>query len=472
MVPETADTDDAGQYPEYWEADVILRDGATAQLRPISPEDKDALLAFHQSQSENSIYLRFFSYKPTLSARELERFTRVDHRDRVCFVLVLADRIIGVGRYDRTDRHDDAEVAFMISDAHQGRGIGSILLEHLAAAARENGIDHFSAEVLPENRKMLRVFAEAGYELTRKFDDGVVVVGFDIDPTEKSLAVMAAREHRAEALSMADLLSPSSIAVIGASRDPGHAGHALVEHLVASGFAGRLSGVSPTPFEREGMTHATSIGDVPEPVDLAVVAVPVDQVADVVDQCGAAGVRAVVVVTGGYAEAGAAGRARQTELVRRARSYGMRVVGPASLGLYSTAPESRFNASILPTVPREGPLGLFSQSGAIGMMLNAAALRHDVGVSTYLSAGNRADVSGNDMMQYWEDDAATRACGLYLQSVGNPRKFSRIARRLSLTKPVIVAKSEVTGLRLPPGHTGRTTQARRGPWTRCSGRPA
>ena len=141
MVPETAETDDAGQYPEYWEADVILRDGATAQLRPISPEDKDALLAFHQSQSENSIYLRFFSYKPTLSARELERFTRVDHRDRVCFVLVLADRIIGVGRYDRTDRHDDAEVAFMISDAHQGRGIGSILLEHLAAAARENGIE-------------------------------------------------------------------------------------------------------------------------------------------------------------------------------------------------------------------------------------------------------------------------------------------------------------------------------------------
>ncbi|MEX5268957.1 bifunctional acetate--CoA ligase family protein/GNAT family N-acetyltransferase [Kocuria sabuli] len=459
MVPETADTEDAGRYPAYWEADVILRDGATAHLRPIAPEDRDALLAFHQSQSENTIYLRFFSYKPTLSARELDRFTRVDHKDRVCFVLLLGEQIIGVGRYDRTDDPHDAEVAFMISDAHQGRGIGSVLLEHLAAAARENGIDHFSAEVLPENRKMLRVFAQAGYELSRRFDDGVVVVGFDIDPTEKSLAVMAAREHRAEARSIADLVSPSSIAVIGASRDPGHAGHALVEHLLASGFAGRLSGVSPTPFEREGMTHATSIGEVADGVDLAVIAVPVDQVADVVDQCGAAGVRAVVVVTGGYAEAGAEGQARQTELVRRARSHGMRLVGPASLGLYSTAPERRFNASVLPTTPREGPLGLFSQSGAIGMMLNAAALRHDVGVSTYLSAGNRADVSGNDMMQYWEDDAATRACGLYLQSVGNPRKFSRIARRLSLTKPVIVAKSEVTGVRLPPGHTGRTTQA-------------
>ena len=176
------------EYPAHWEADVVLRDGSTAHLRPIRPDDAEGLARMHGAQSQTSIYLRFFTYKSSLSTKELERFTRVDHRDRVCFVLVLADRIIGVGRYDRTDRHDDAEVAFMISDAHQGRGIGSILLEHLAAAARENGIDHFSAEVLPENRKMLRVFAEAGYELTRKFDDGVVVVGFDIDPTEKSLA--------------------------------------------------------------------------------------------------------------------------------------------------------------------------------------------------------------------------------------------------------------------------------------------
>lgn len=459
MVPETADTETTGRYPEYWEADVILRDGATAHLRPISPADRDALRRFHESQSENSIYLRFFSYKPTLSARELDRFTVVDHRDRVCFVLLLGERIIGVGRYDRTHDPHDAEVAFMISDAHQGRGIGSILLEHLAAAARENGIDHFSAEVLPENRKMLHVFAEAGYELTRRFDDGVVVVGFDIDPTEKSLAVMAAREHRAEARSIADLVSPSSIAVIGASRDPGQAGRMVVEHLIGSGFTGRLFGISPTPFERAGMVHATAIAEVPERVDLAVVAVPVDQVADVVDQCGAAGVHAVVVVTGGYAEAGAEGRARQRELVRRARSHGMRVVGPASLGLYRTGPAHRFNASVLPVLPPDGTLGLFSQSGAVGTMLHAAAVRHGVGVSTHLSAGNRADVSGNDMMQYWEDDDATHACGLYLQSVGNPRKFSRIARRLSLHKPVIVAKSEVTGLRLPPGHTGRTTQA-------------
>lgn len=456
-----ASTDEGSQapsYPDYWEADVILRDGATAHLRPISPEDRQLLDRFHSSQSEDSIYLRFFSYKPRLSERELERFTTVDHVDRVCFVLLLGGNIIGVGRYDRTTERV-AEVAFMISDAHQGRGIGSVLLEHLAAAARENGIDRFTAEVLPENRKMLHVFVEAGYDVSRQFEDGVVVVDFDIDPTEKSLAVMAAREHRAEARSIHDLLTPGTIAVIGASGDPDHAGHQAVERIVAGGFTGSLYAVARTRYERPGVTFVDSLARLPEPVDLAVIAVPREAVQDAVAQCGRAGVKAVVVMTGGYAEAGAAGARQQQRLVRVARAAGMRVVGPASLGLLNTSGDVSLNASVLPRLPRPGGLGLFTQSGAIGTMVYGAARRHGVGVSSYLSAGNRADVSGNDLMQYWEDDPATTVCGLYLQSVGNPRKFSRIARRLSRSKPVIVTKSEVTGLRLPPGHTGRTTQA-------------
>lgn len=445
-------------YPEYWEADVILRDGATAHLRPISPQDQELLQQFHSSQSQDSIYLRFFSYKPRLSQRELERFTTVDHVDRVCFVLMLGERLIGVGRYDRTTPRA-AEVAFMISDHHQGRGIGSILLEHLAAAARENGIDRFTAEVLPENRKMLHVFVEAGYDVSRQFEDGVVVVDFDIDPTEKSLAVMAAREHRAEARSVKDLLTPSTIAVVGASAHEDHAGHHAVEGILAGGFTGTLYGVGHTPYEREGLTFVPSLSEIEGPVDLALIAVPREAVEDAVTDCGRAGVRAVVVMTGGYAEDGLEGAKAQRRLVRIARAAGMRVVGPASLGLINTDPEVSLNASVLPELPRRGGLGLFSQSGAVGTMLYGAALRHGVGVSSYLSAGNRADVSGNDLMQHWEDDPGTTVCGLYLQSVGNPRKFSRIARRLSLTKPVIVAKSEVTGLRLPPGHTGRVTQA-------------
>ncbi|UKA60345.1 bifunctional acetate--CoA ligase family protein/GNAT family N-acetyltransferase [Arthrobacter sp. FW306-2-2C-D06B] len=449
----------AGVYPEYWEADVVLRDGGTAHLRPISPEDADALQAFHTAQSETSIYMRFFSFKSRLSSKELRRFTEVDHKDRVAFVITIGGAIVGVGRYDRLDDPTEAEVAFNISDVQQGRGIGSILLEHLAAAARENGIRRFTAEVLPENRKMLRVFADAGYELVRKFDDGVVSVEFNIDPTEKSLAVMESREHRAEARSVRDLLAPSSIAVVGASRRWGTIGHQLLEHILEGGFSGAVYAVNPEAFELAGMKSFARIADVPGPVQLAVIAVPYEEVPKVVDECGAAGVKGLVVATAGYADDGERGLRRQRELVRQARSYGMRVIGPESLGIVNTNPDISLNASMAPSLPRRGGLGLFSQSAAIGVSVYAAASRRGLGISSFLSAGNRADISGNDAMQFWEDDPDTVAVGLYLESIGNPRKFSRLARRLSRSKPVIVAKSDVTGLPLPPGHVVRTTLA-------------
>lgn len=449
----------AGVYPEYWEADVVLRDGGTAHLRPISPEDADALQAFHTAQSETSIYMRFFTFKSRLSSKELRRFTEVDHTNRVAFVITIGGEIVGVGRYDRLDDPTEAEVAFNISDVQQGRGIGSILLEHLAAAARENGIRRFTAEVLPENRKMLRVFADAGYELARKFDDGVVSVEFNIDPTEKSLAVMESREHRAEARSVRDLLAPSSIAVVGASRKWGTIGYQLLEHILEGGFTGAVYAVNPEAFELAGMKSFARITDVPGPVQLAVIAVPYEEVPKVVDECGAAGVKGLVVATAGYADDGERGLRRQRDLVRRARSYGMRVIGPESLGIVNTNPDVSLNASMAPSPPRRGGLGLFSQSAAIGVSVYAAASRRGLGLSSFLSAGNRADVSGNDVMQFWEDDPDTAAVGLYLESIGNPRKFSRLARRLSRSKPVIVAKSDVTGLRLPPGHVVRTTLA-------------
>lgn len=448
-----------GLYPEYWEADVVLRDGSTGHLRPISPLDADAVQAFHMRQSQASIYLRFFTYKSSLSAKELKRFTEVDHVGRVAFVVTRGQDIIGIGRYDRLDDPDEAEVAFNVSDAYQGKGLGSILLEHLAAAARENGIRRFTAEVLPENRKMITVFAEAGYEVDRHFDDGVVELTFNIDPTDKSRAVMEAREHRAEARSMQTLLTPSSVAVIGASRSWGSVGYSLLEHIVDGGYTGPVAGVNPEAFELNGMVAYGSIGEVPGPVDLAVIAVPYDQVLAVTEECGRAGVKGLLVVTAGFADDGGDGLARQRALVHSARSYGMRVVGPASLGIINTEPGVRLNASMAPILPEAGGLGLFSQSAAIGVMLHAAASRRSLGLSSALSAGNRADVSGNDAMQYWEDDPKTRAVALYLESIGNPRKFSRIARRLSRLKPVIVAKSDVMGLQLPPGHAVRTTQA-------------
>lgn len=449
----------APEYPAYWEADVVLRDGGTAHLRPMRADDADAVQAFHMAQSQNSIYMRFFTYKSKLTPKELRRFTELDYRDRVAFVITRGTGIIGIGRYDRLDDPTEAEVAFNVSDAHQSRGLGSILLEHLAAAARENGIDTFSAEVLPENRKMMQVFSDAGYEVRRHFDDGVISLQFAIDPTEKSRAVMESREHRAEALSVAGLVAPKSVAVIGASREWGSIGQQLLEHVVEGNFTGAVHAVNQDALEVSGMMPYASILEVPGPVDLAIIAVPYDQVPSVVDQCGQAGVKGLVIATAGFADDGEHGLERQRTLVRQARANGMRLVGPASLGLANTDPAVSLNASMAPALPAQGGLGIFSQSAALGVSLFASMSRRSVGMSTVLSAGNRADVSGNDMMQFWEDDPHTQACALYLESIGNPRKFSRISRRLARTKPVIVAKSDSMGLRLPPGHAVRTTQA-------------
>jgi acyl-CoA synthetase (NDP forming)/RimJ/RimL family protein N-acetyltransferase len=455
MVDQPAD----GVYPEYWEADVVLRDGGTAHLRPIHPSDADAVQAFHVGQSQRSIYMRFFAFKSKLSGKELKRFTEVDYRDRVALVITIGGEIMGIGRYDRLEDPKEAEVAFNIADAHQGRGIGSILLEHLSAAARENGIHKFSAEVLPENRKMLMVFSDAGYDVTRHFDDGVVSLEFNIDPTDRSRAVVEAREHRAEARSIQELLAPSSVAVVGASRKWGTVGYQLLEHIIEGGFTGPVSAINPEALELAGMLSFARLAEVPGPVKLAIIAVPYDEVPKVVEECAAAGVKGIVVATAGYADDGERGLARQRALVRQARANGMRVIGPASLGIVNTNPAVSLNASMAPSLARRGGLGLFSQSAAIGVSLYAASSRRRVGISTFLSAGNRADVSGNDMMQFWEDDADTTAVGLYLESIGNPRKFSRLARRLARTKPVIVAKSDAVGLNLPPGHAVRTTQA-------------
>lgn len=439
-------------YPSHWEADVVLRDGAAAHLRPISRDDADRLQRMHHGQSESSIYLRYFTYKSALTDKELERFTTVDHTDRVAMVILLDDEIIGVGGYDRIDETREAEVSFNISDAHQGRGLGSILLEHLAAAGRERGIERFSAEVLPENRKMLTVFSEAGYEVQRKFEDGVVLLEFSIDPTERSREVMESREHRAEARSLGELLAPQQVAVIGASREYGSVGYHLLQNIVEGRFTGGVHSVNPEAFEVGGARAYASLEHIKQEIDLGVVAVPPEHLEEVVADCGRHGVKGILVLTDSP-------DIDQRELVRLARRWGMRVVGPASVGLLNTDPDISLNASLSPSMPLRGGVGLFSQSASVGVSLYAQAHRRELGLSSVISAGQRADLSGNDAMQYFEDDDATRAVGVYLESFGNPRKFSRIARRLSRTKPVVVAKSDVMGRRLPPGHEVRTTRA-------------
>ncbi len=352
-------------YPGEWEADVVLRDGGVAHVRPIRPQDAEAVQRFHAGQSAESIYLRFFAPLQTLSDRDLKRFTEVDHVDRVALVATVGERIVGIARYDRTEG-PTADVAFNVADSEQGRGVGSVLLEHLAAAARERGVGRFRADVLPQNRRMLSVFDEAGYEITHRYDDGVISLGFDITPTALSEEVREAREHAAESLSVRAVLHPRSVAVIGASRGPERAGHVILKHLLEGGYRGALHVVNPNADEVLGLTSHARVTDVPGVVDMAVVAVRASTVEQVVSECAAAGARVLLVVTDGYAEVDARGVLRQRALVRRARAEGMRVIGPNSFGVINTDDDVRLNASLAPTMPAPGGLGLFSQSGALG----------------------------------------------------------------------------------------------------------
>ncbi|WP_022923733.1 GNAT family N-acetyltransferase [Serinicoccus marinus] len=451
-------------YPREWEADVVLSDGMVAHVRPIRPDDTEAIHLFHGAQSEQSIYLRFFAPIKRLSDKDVHRFTHVDYVDRVALVMYVRDDLAGIGRYDRLREGGSvAEVAFNVSDQHQGRGIGSVLLEHLADIAREAGITRFVADVLPQNRKMIGVFRDAGFEVSHEFDDGVIAVSFDIEPTEESRAVRMSREHRSEVRSVRAVLHPESVAVVGVSRRPATIGRAFFDHIVGGGFTGRVHPVNNAAEPGtliNGHPAVASVRDIEGGIDLAVVAVVADEVLGIVDECADAGAKALVVASEGFAEAGTEGRALQRQLLVRARHHGMRVLGPTSFGLINNDPGIRLNASIASAdqLPPFGHLGLFSQSGGLGIALLASARRRGLGLSTFASAGNRVDLSGNDLMQYWTDDDSTTVVGLYLESMGNPRKFTRIARKLAMRKPVIVVKSGIGQHAIPQGHRVRVTQ--------------
>ncbi|MER6028180.1 GNAT family N-acetyltransferase [Streptomyces sp. NPDC001851] len=469
----SADRQDRHQYPAHWEADVVLRDGGTARIRPITIDDADRLVSFYEQVSDESKYYRFFAPYPRLSAKDVHRFTHHDFVDRVGLAATVGGEFIATVRYDRIGADglpasapaDEAEVAFLVQDAHQGRGVASALLEHIAAVARERGIRRFAAEVLPANTKMIKVFTDAGYTQKRSFEDGVVRLEFDLEPTDRSLAVQRAREQRAEARSVRRLLAPGSVAVVGVGRAPGGVGRSVLGNIRDAGYAGRLHAVN-TAFpedlgEVDGVPAHRSVRDIDGPVDLAVVAVPAERVPAVVAECGEHGVQGLVVLSAGYAESGPGGRERQRALVRQARAYGMRIIGPNAFGIINTAADVRLNASLAPEMPRPGRIGMFAQSGAIGIALLSRLHRRGggvtgvTGVSTFVSAGNRADVSGNDVLQYWYDDPETDVALMYLESIGNPRKFTRLARRTAAAKPLVVVQGVGSA---PQGHAVRATR--------------
>jgi acyl-CoA synthetase (NDP forming)/RimJ/RimL family protein N-acetyltransferase len=426
QAPSDIEGDPPG-YPREWEADVLLADGGVAHLRPIRPSDAERLVAFYNRVSPQSKYLRFFAPYPRLSDRDVKRFTDVDYVDRVAFIITLGDDMIAVGRYDRIEG-DHAEVSFLIEDAHQGRGIAQLLLEHLAQAARERGITRFVAEVLPENRRMAKVFADAGYRVSKGIEDGVLAVEFPILPTDTSVGVMERREHRAESVSIQRLLTPQRIVVYGA----GDRVQDLISSMLRGAFRGEVMAVTTDGVEVAGVTNAASLAALPGRLDLAIVSVPTSQLGAVVIDTAHQGAHGIVVLTGtDYAPGD------NLQIINLARAYGVRALGPDALGVINTLPAVQLNATPGP-MPRAGGVGMFCQSAAVGVALLNHAIRQDVGLSSFISTGDYADVTANDVMQYWEDDEATRVCLLTLDSIGNPRKFSRITRRLARKKPIVV----------------------------------
>ncbi|WP_432557470.1 GNAT family N-acetyltransferase [Granulicoccus sp. GXG6511] len=427
-----SDTDAAAvstmPYPGHWEKDVLLADGSTAHLRPVRPDDDDRLIAFYARVSPESKYLRFFAPYPVLSAKDVERFTQVDHNDRVALILTVGPNMVAIGRYDRID-DSEAEVAFLVEDSQQGKGCGQLLLEHLAEAARERGIQRFIAEVLPQNRRMVSVFADAGYKVSREYEDGLIIVEFPIQPTDSSWEVMLRREHRAESTSIHRLLHPRKIAMVG----PPVALVRGLEALRGSGFTGELIGVCPGEEEIElgDLPMVPDLAHLPDDLDIVATVLPSDEVVDVIEAVSGKcfGIYAI--------QGGSFGGEQNYLVIDQARSHGVRLLGPDALGIINTDPEICMNASPAP-MPRPGTVSLFCQSSALGVMLLEGALNRYLGLATFISSGLFADVTSNDVMQFWMDDEATDVCLLSLDRIGNPRKFTRILRSLAMQKPVVL----------------------------------
>jgi acyl-CoA synthetase (NDP forming)/GNAT superfamily N-acetyltransferase len=415
---------------------VVLADGETGYVRAINVEDAPELLAFHERQPRENLYRRFFSPKPTLSATELAHFTDVDFIDRVALVMEIRGEFSAWASYERWPGRDDADVAFMVDDAHQGKGIATLLLEHLAAIARTNGVQRFTADVLADNRPMLRVFARAGWPVQRHFDSGVTELEFPLVETELFVDSVEAREHRADSRAIARLLLPRSIAVIGASDQAGSIGRELWRSV--SGGALPVFAVNSRHDTVDGQRAYSSVLDIDDDVWLAVIATPAAVLPDVIEQCIRKRVRGAVVVT-----AIDGTDVDITALVAHARRNGMRLIGPASMGIASGQLPGvpRIHAALVPVELPPGAIAVSMQSGSLGASLLRLASEMSIGLSWFVSLGDKCDVSGNDLMQFWEDDEHTRVIALYTESFGNPRKFARIARRVGRTRPIVAVRT-------------------------------
>jgi acetyl coenzyme A synthetase (ADP forming)-like protein len=443
-------------YPAHFESDVVLRNGRTLHLRPIRPEDREKLHAMYAGLSDDSMHLRFFDVR---SPEEALRYSPpdVDYVRDFGVVGEMSGEIVAVAHYlSLPKRPEIAEVAFAIAERLQNCGVATHLLNKLVVAARQNGIERFEAEVLSENQRMLDVFLGFGFEVKSRSEQGSIHISFPIAATAQAETLAAERSQKAAYASMKAVFEPSSIAVVGASRRPGQLGAKLVANLVQTGFTGALYVVNPNAGDIEGVTAYPSLAEIPGPVDLAIITVPAARVESVVDDCVTKGVRAIVVISAGFGETGEAGREMQRRLVDKVRAAGIRMVGPNCMGVLNTDPAVNMQGTFAPIYPPRGHVAMSSQSGALGLAILDYAKSLGIGLSTFISVGNKADVSGNDLIQYWAEDPQTDVMLLYLESFGNPRKFGEIARRVARKKPIVAVKAgrSASGARAASSHTG------------------
>jgi acetyl coenzyme A synthetase (ADP forming)-like protein len=444
-------------YPKDWEINAALRDGTSIRVRPIRPDDAEGLQEMLGRMSRETVYHRFFQAKERLTPEELEAFTHLDYSDRMALIALRHDRIIGVGRYWRDNANPEiADVAFAVIDEEQGKGIASRLVRYLTNYARKLGVNAFRATVLADNHVMIRVFRNAGYPMQREPDEGLYKVEFPTTDTPGLDRADEVDEQLAIAASMIPVFYPNGIAVIGASRDPLSIGGRLFNNLINGDYTGPVFPINPKADVVRSVKAYQSILDVPDRVDLAFIVVPARFVTPVVRECVEKGVRGLVVITAGFSETGADGAVLEDELMAIVRKAGMRMVGPNCMGLINMDSAISMNGQFGPLSPPPGNVAMSSQSGALGVAILDYATELNIGISTFISIGNQPDVSGDDLLLYWESDPSTDVILLYMESFGNPRRFARAARRIAKKKPIVAVKSGRTaaGARAASSHTG------------------
>lgn len=436
--------------------DVVLRDGSTMHVRTIRREDESGLLQLLEGLSEESRWFRFFSpAKGSALAAEAHREINLDRTFGLVALSGVEERVVGHAFYAVLDDHH-AEVAFTIANELQGRGLGTILLGQLAEVADSNGIQVFEAEVAATNHAMLHVFRESGFPIEVSAEAGQLHVTLPTSFTPEAIERFERRQSIAAVNALKRFFNPCAVAVVGASRKRGTIGGEIFHNLLSYGFEGPVYPVNPSAAVIQSVPAYASVEEIPGPIDLAVIVVPAAQVIDVVAACARKRVKALVVISAGFAETGPEGQARQAELLHVCRAGGMRLIGPNCMGIANTDPLVRLDATFAPTEPTQGRVGFSSQSGALGLAIRQYSNYLGLGLSTFISVGNKADISGNDLLRYWESDESTDVILLYLESFGNPKKFSQIARRVGRRKPIVVVKSgrSIAGARATSSHTG------------------